>query len=165
MTCTIPLTRGYVALVDEGDYELLSKRNWMTAIRERSIYAVSCESRSNGGGTTYMHRLLVNAKKGEQVDHVNHNGLDNRRANLRICTVAQNRQNQRKTRGSSKYKGVCWHKAGGKWRAYIKRESRQRGLGCYEIEEDAARAYDRAAVEMFGEFASLNFPEELRGVA
>ncbi len=109
-----------------------------------------------------MHRLIMNAPKGMLVDHINRNGLDNRKANLRIVTHTQNMWNngQRVERYSSKYRGVSWHKRQRRWMAVISVNGRARTLGYYRDEKEAARAFDRAAKELRGEFAVLNFPKE-----
>jgi hypothetical protein len=103
-----------------------------------------------------MHRLFAGAP-GMDVDHINGNGLDNRRCNLRPATRSQNNMNRAKRRGVSKFKGVSPKR--GKWRAYLKTGKKQHNLGVFESEYDAARAYDVKAKEMFGEFARVNFPE------
>jgi hypothetical protein len=149
----IPLTQGHVATVDDADYPLVAGYRWQLARRGRSLYATTDVAR---GHKLYMHRLITNAADGEQVDHVNHDGLDNRRENLRLCSAALNRRNQRKTRGTSRYKGVSLFR-NGKWRATIKLNGKQHSLGHYVEEEDAARAYDAAARKMFGEYALTNF--------
>jgi hypothetical protein len=110
-----------------------------------------------------MHRLILGlGPKGPPVDHRNGNGLDNRRENIRIATVAQNRQNSRKTRSntSSQYKGVYWNETHQSWRTHIHTAEQHIYLGCFakDAEIEAAKAYDLAARELFGDFAHLNYP-------
>lgn len=108
-----------------------------------------------------MEREIMDTPDGLVTDHINHNGLDNRKGNLRICTQAENVRNKRKSAGkSSQYKGVCWNKQQSRWRAYIAGGERYRYLGNFKNEEDAARAYDKAARDQYGQFACCNFPEE-----
>ena len=103
----------------------------------------------------------MNAPKGMVVDHIDGNGLNNRKSNLRICTKAQNVHNSRpRTNTSSKYKGVFWNKANKKWSATIHKGDKWTYIGGFDDEKEAARAYDRKAAEFFGEFAYLNFPEK-----
>ncbi len=106
-----------------------------------------------------MHRLITRAPKGKVVDHENGDGLDNRRANLRVCDHRQNRRNHQRPRkgGASRFHGVGWWKRDQKWRAKISVDGRTIHLGYFADEEDAARAYDQAAREHFGEYASTNF--------
>jgi hypothetical protein len=105
----------------------------------------------------FMHQLIMDAKN---VDHKDGNGLNNRRSNLRVATSSLNQANSRKRQGSSQYKGVGWDKEHNKWRARINYQHRRTFLGCFEDETDAAKAYDDAARELFGEFARLNFPKK-----
>ena len=91
-----------------------------------------------------------------EIDHINGNGLDYRKCNLRVCTHQQNLQNQRIQKGVSKFKGVCWHKASQKWMAKIKHNYKTIYLGVFNNEIDAAKSYNKKAKELFGEFARLN---------
>ena len=153
----IPLTRGLFAVVDAEDYERLSKYTWFAEGTDRNFYAV----RKENGKSIKMHRQIMNAPDHLVVDHIDHNGLNNRKKNLRICTFAENCRNLRASRHkSSKYKGVHWHKGNRKWAAQVTCDHKTHHLGYFVEEIDAAMAYDRAAVELFGEFASLNLPEE-----
>lgn len=104
-----------------------------------------------------MHRAILGAKKGEESDHRNCNGLDNRRANLRLCTTSQNQMNRRKQDGcTSNFKGVFWDKERRKWLSRIHYKGKQIHLGRFYIEKDAAHAYNQAATKFFGEFARPN---------
>lgn len=151
----IALPRGMVALVDDEDFALVSRRTWSPSRNDGNggtFYAVSGAS-----PRVLMHVLILGSEPGTQIDHINGNGLDNRRSNLRRCSRAQNAANRAKQRGTftSRFKGVSRLASG--WRAYIT-AGRFIYLGTFATEEDAARAYDAAAVEHFGEFARLNFP-------
>jgi hypothetical protein len=145
-----------VAIVDDADYPAVSAARWYAHRGARTWYAV----RSNNHALL-MHRILIDAPRGSEVDHWNGNGLDNRRSNLRLSTKSTNQQNSAKQRRvcRSRFKGVCWSKSAKKWVAYIKLDGRQQHLGCFAEELEAAHAYDSAARRLFGEFARLNFPE------
>ena len=112
-----------------------------------------------------MHQDVIEVPEGMVIDHINHDGMDNRGANLRAATRSQNmchrKKRSRTTR--SKYKGIHWKKRNRKWQAMITVESKRIYLGHFRDEIDAAKAYDRAARKYHGEFASLNFPESARG--
>ena len=155
MTKEIPLTQGQVALVNDEDYERLSQQNWYAKWDPaRNVFIAKTR---NGPEVVYMHRIIMDAPKGRDVDHRNHDTLDNRRDNLRICTCAQNQYNQVPQRNrSSAFKGVYWRKDCNKWRAKIQINCRRIHLGNFESEIEAARAYDKAAVNHFGEFAYTN---------
>jgi hypothetical protein len=103
-----------------------------------------------------MHRLILSARDGDVVDHINGDGLDNRRSNLRIATIQQNAFNQKHHGGSSRHKGVSYRADSGTWRAYITKDGKRRYLGTFASEDDAARAYNNEAERLFGEHAKLN---------
>ncbi len=154
----ISLTQGFVALVDDEDYEGLMQHKWCVLRTKGGPYAVRRRRNSEKGSRdmVYMHRQLLGAESGEPVDHVDHSGLNNQRLNIRLCTQSQNMGNQRKTHGSSRFKGVYWHKQNRKWSADITVDYAKRHLGCFDDEHKAAHAYNAAAFEAFGEFALLN---------
>lgn len=168
MTRTIPLTRGYVATVDDEDYEWLSQFSWYLHRNAQLTTAYAARSQrkheikpGERRRTVFMHREVLGLAIGRTplADHKDHDGLNNQRSNLRICTEAQNHENQRKTRGRSRYKGVYWEARKNKWMASIRVAGRTKYISLHTSEEQAGRAYDRAAAEHFGEFACLNFPE------
>lgn len=150
----IPLTQGKFAIVDDDKYQYLMQWRWHTHRKGNLFYVCRKENEE----LIYMHRQILNAKRGESVDHRNHNGLDNRLVNIRLCTHQQNCQNQRKVKfGTSQYKGVSWNKAERKWRAVVRSKGELIHIGYYDSEIDAAKAYDEKALELFGEFANCNF--------
>jgi hypothetical protein len=149
----VALGRGIETILDKTDAEVTLGRTWYAHRSCSNLYAASRKPTM-----IYLHREVMRAPDGMQVDHINGDGLDNRRCNLRLATAQQNRFNTRSRGGVSPYKGVWLDHSTGKWRAAIKFDRRRFGLGSFRGEEDAARAYDAAATEMFGEFARLNFP-------
>lgn len=154
----IPLTQGKVALVDDEDFEEVNQFKWY-ANKIGSIFYAARAIRI-GGRLIHirMHRYLLNALSGQETDHRNHNGLDNRRENIRTCSHAENSRNKQNCRGgSSKFKGVYWDKKNRKWKAQIMSDGRCLNLGRFVGEVDAAKIYDKAAMKFFGEFAFLNF--------
>jgi len=143
------------AKVDDEDYERLAKFKWSAYGAGRTWYALRPIERDGKKTTIGMHQEVLPGLR--LIDHINRDGLDNRRENLRPCTPAQNAWNATKTRGSSRFKGVAWHKSAKKWRAEIMAQGIYRYLGCFDCEGCAAIAYDNAARELFGEFACPNF--------
>jgi len=159
----IPLTQGKVAIVDEADFGYLSQFKWCASKGKTTYYAMRSLVHNGKNTTIYMHRAIMNPPFDLQVDHRNMDGLDNRRANLRICTNSQNHMNAKKRGGhSSSYKGVSWRKARRKWRARIMVNKTEEVLGSFDDEREAANAYNARAKELFGEFAKLNIVEEQR---
>jgi hypothetical protein len=163
----IPLTQGQYAIVDPERYEELAKHKWFAVRFERGFYALRMV-KAEGGKTRQknmrMHWVILDVPEGKFVDHINHNGLDNRRANLRIVTKQQNTWNKRKQKGnySSQYKGVAWLKTEGKWQVRIVYNGKRLLIGYFDDEVSAAKAYDAKARELFGEYASLNFGNAFR---
>ena len=154
MTKQISLTQGKVALVDDNDYEWLMGWSWCFDGR----YAVRGENRN---GRFYMHRQIMGATHGEVTDHINQNKLDNHRCNLRLVTQAQNGMNRLgNANHTSRYKGVHLDQQTGMWRAQIKVGEKRLQLGRFANEVDAALAYNKSAVEHYGEFARLNITEK-----
>lgn len=154
----IPLTKGLFALVDDSDYELTSQFTWTALVCKRTAYAYFRRRAAGRSPVTLMHRMLMNAPVGTQVDHINSNGLDCRRSNMRVCSIAENHRNIRKRINptSSRYKGVTWDKNRMKWMAKIKCDQKFIFLGRFTAEESAARAYNVEALRLFGKFALLN---------
>lgn len=158
----IPLTQGMVALVDDEDYERLARHKWCAIKKTRRWYAVTSEYLGNRRSKiVYMHHVILGRpSKNHEVDHVNGNGCDNQRLNLRWATRCQQMSNVA-TRGRNKsgLKGVHAHSAR-RWRAQIKNAGKTEHIGLFTSPEDAAKAYDERARELFGEFAWLNFPPQ-----
>jgi hypothetical protein len=146
-------------IVDDEDYDKTVKLHWYATRCAKSIYAQSTSLWKTYKHLT-MHRFIMNAQKGQEVDHVNHNTLDNRRCNLRLCSHIQNMQNMKPyEKAASEYKGVTWDKERKKWRAKLCIGRKQVFSFRYNSEIDAAKAFDRKAKELYGEFAYQNFPE------
>lgn len=153
---SIPLSQGYVALVDEADADRVLKHKWSAFLMGSTVYAQRCIKRSDGMWTTlYLHQFLTAYT---ETDHRNGDGLDNRRENLRPATRSQNLCNRRCRIGASGFRGVTWQKNRGAWKAQIGLEGKNYYLGYFPTAEEAARARDIAARDMHGEFAVLNFP-------
>ena len=150
----IPLGNGLFAIVDAADYDRLRKYRWCATRRGRNVYAVSSEN----GRTVSMHRMLMKPRRGYVVDHIDGNGLNNRRCNLRVCTPAQNLANKAPRGGSSQFVGVYRYRD--KWGANVTRRGKCYYVGTFDDEVEAAKARDRKAYELHGEYAYLNFPED-----
>lgn len=176
MAKRIPLTQGKFAIVDDEDYEWLSKKRWF-AHRSRTcklFYALRMAGTSPNQKCIRMHREIIGAPDGSKVDHKDRDSLNNRRSNLRLCTNGQNIANRKRKdkNKSSQYTGVTWRSDNRKWRAGIKGgplipgTDRRKNitLGHFESEIEAAEAYDDMAAIVHGEFACFNFPKRKRNV-
>ena len=161
----IPLTQGKYAIVDPDDFERLNRHKWYASrcrnsfYARRNIYVYAGKERKVV--VMGMHRQVIKAPDGLLVDHINNNGLDNRKANLRLATHRQNNCNRlyaKRTGSHSKYIGVSWHKYKKKWYAQISFNGKRKHIGYFHDEIEAGKAYDKAAKQYHKDFAVLNFP-------
>lgn len=159
---TIPLTKGYVTIVDEEDYDILAKHRWFADERtmksgEKKVYAYRSVQKDYKRLSVYMHRQILDAKRNQCVDHLNGNGLDNRRENIRLCNYSLNNHNRIKKRGTTScYRGVCRIKGTDKWQSTISINSKLQRIGTFDTQEQAAIAYNEKAIELRGDDALLN---------
>lgn len=158
----IKLTQGKVALIDDDDYERISQFKWCASRDSKTFYACRAIKRGDKWTTVPMHRIILDAPIGMEVDHIDHNGLNNQKSNLRIVTRGQNQFNKTPC-GKSKYLGVSLYTVKGRTyiKAYITHNRKRMELGHFYTEEAAAAAYNEAAIRLFGEFAHLNVIENL----
>jgi hypothetical protein len=169
----IRLTQGQYAIVDPEDYERLVILRWRATKSRGTYYAIRSTTAAGKRSFEMMHRVIMRAELDKiprhlrnevLIDHINHNGLDNRKGNLRLATRQENSRNRRPVgRGSSKYKGVTRRKSDGVYIADIRAGRKRIYLGCFRSEVEAAKAYDVAARKYHGEFASLNFNRNTHG--
>lgn len=153
----ILLTQGKFALVDDKDFKRLNQWKWYAYKHRHTFYAQRYVD-GGGGKTVAMHRFILGLKPndGKITDHINNNGLDNRRHNLRACDSQQNNFNQKARGGSSRFKGVHLHKKTKKWVAVIGYNNKKIHIGLFSCEIEAAIAYNNVAKKLYGEFAYLN---------
>jgi hypothetical protein len=154
----IPLTQGQVGWVDDEDYDRVSKYKWCARFRYRTYYAQTRTARSDGRRSLLLHRFVLNAQPGSEIDHIDGNGLNCQKSNLRFVTHQQNMRNMRLRKDSTTgYKGVSYWKKDKKWQARIRVNGEPVYLGCFDDPTKAALAYDEAARKYHGEHAKPNF--------
>lgn len=156
----IQLTKGYVAVVDQADFEWVNQWAWrVCSHHENANHNYACRTKKLPDGTAlvlYMHKEIAGVEDG-LVDHIDGDGLNNRRSNLRAATHTQNMRNRRPSKvNRTGYKGVEWDAKGKCWRARIRVDKSRIGLGSFDSKHDAARAYNEAAKRLHGDFARLN---------
>lgn len=151
----VPLTRGYEAVIDAADVSLVEGWNWCALVRPKSVYAMRF-SEGAEKKTILLHRVIAGTPEGMDTDHIDGNGLNNRRSNVRVATKGQNMHNQRlSSANTSGVKGVSWVKRRQKWQAQICANGKRVGLGYYDTIADAGQAYADASAKMHGEFGRL----------
>ena len=154
----IRLTRGRIALVDDEDYDSLNKHKWIAHKQSSGDYAVRSDYVNGSRVSLFMHRIIMDTPQGLEVDHIDHNGLNNQKSNLRNCTRQENQRNKR-ARSLSGYLGVAVER--NRFRATIQVGENRIYLGIFKTAIEAAYAYDKSAIEHFGVFANLNFKDKL----
>jgi hypothetical protein len=152
-----------VAIVDDDDVERVNRYRW-SYCPNRNGYAVRRAPKGSKPTMIPMARFIMNAPPDKWVDHIDGNTLDNRKSNLRLCTQAQNQMNMRMSRrNTSGYRGVVFdkrpHQQNRPWQATVSFKGKPVYVGCFATPEEAARAFDKKALELRGEFAQLNFPK------
>jgi hypothetical protein len=157
----IRLNIGKYALVDPSRFHELTGYDWCAKKNATTYMAVRFTPQGSYNIPVYMHRQILNTQKGQIVDHIDRNGLNNTIENLRFATKSQNGCNKQGRRNtSSKYKGIAWNRHTQRWIATIYFDGKRMHLGYFDSENDAAKAYDTAAKKYHREFAYLNFPEK-----
>lgn len=156
---TLQLSQGKIAKVDDDDFEWLSRWKWH--MHNRGYAVRNALLNESGPKSIRMHRAIMNAPEGVEVDHIDHDKLNNQKNNLRLCTRAENMGNTliRKD-NTSGYKGVDFYKKYKRWRAKIRKDNQLIHIGFFDDPISAAKAYDEMAKKLFGQFANINFGEE-----
>lgn len=152
----ITLTRGHVATIDAEDLHIVQGFHWSARVSRNTVYGQRACWQTGKGRLIRLHREIMRAPANMQVDHISGDGLDNRKANLRLATNAQNACNQGiRTTNSSGLKGVGWRSDIGKWRACIMVDGKQISLGCFDTPVQASLAYERASRQYHGDFGRI----------
>lgn len=162
---SIKLTQNQITWVDEWNFDYYNQWNWQAQFDDslQDYYAIRTDGKRPNQVRIFLHREIAKTQKGWICDHINHNTLFNLESNLRNVTSSQNSQNRNiSKRNTSGYKGVSWHKGAKKFLSCIGHGGKSTHLGYYIDPLDAAKAYDVAAWEFFGEFAKYNFPNQRR---
>ena len=155
----VPVGRGHFAIIDKQDLDLVSNFSWRLHMSDGTSRRYAQAFNKSSKATIRLHQLIASPAQGEVVDHINGDGLDNRRTNLRLCSMTQNLHNSGSRTGLSQYKGVSKDQKG--WTTGIFSQGERYDLGTFADEVDAAIAYDLAAMKLFGEFAGTNFPRPI----
>lgn len=154
MSKYIQLNKNKKAIVDDEDFAKLNQYRWYVISKGNYLYVRKSDYHKGVRKVTYLHHLILPPKKGYEIDHINHNALDNRRCNLRYCTKSQNQQNMRVRKNClSKHKGVTWDRARQKYKASIYAYGQNHNIGRFDDENIAAIAYKNKAIELFGDYA------------
>lgn len=166
----VPLTKRYshlpqrFTLVDIEDVDRVAQTKWYAANGGKRLYAHATNIKRLAKHHALLHAYILRVEPGQRVDHISGDSLDNRKQNLRLITASQNAQNARRPTfpgKTSRFKGVCWSRTEGRWRARITLNGASEDIGAFDDEEAAARAYDEAALRLFGEYARTNAEQKL----
>jgi len=148
---------GYEVLIDDEDYEKVKAIDWYTLAWKGKVYfRIQKYAGNYKRKTTFLHRVIINAPSGMEVDHINGNTLDNRKANLRVCKHSENTKNRKLNRNKTGYKGVCFRKDRRKYTARIRKDGKLYFLGYFSTPEEAYAAYCEASKKYHGEFGRIS---------
>ena len=155
MVKKIPLTQDKFALVDDADFDELNQYKWYASFTHGIWYVQRSEYINGKQKNIKMHRQIMDFPSSKDIDHINHDGLDNRRYNLRVCNHSKNMKNRyMQKNNTSGLIGVSWNKRIKKWHAQIGNENKNIHIGYFENKEEANRAYNKKAIELFGEYVT-----------